>query len=72
MMILSSFTGELLPASIFFPITVSHHVCQHCMVVKNVSPGSLSSLQMSFVNLGKSLKMCALVIFSVKEKNLRT
>lgn len=35
-------------------------------MVKNVSPGILFSLQMSFVKLGKLLKVCALVICSIK------
>ena len=37
-------------------------------MVKNVSPGILPSLQTDFVDLGKLFKICASLIFSVKEK----
>lgn len=35
-------------------LTFSHCDYQHCIVVENVSPGILSSLQTSFVNLGET------------------
>ena len=37
-------------------------------MAKNISPGILPLLQTDFVDLVKLLKMCASVIFSVKDK----